>query len=108
MWYDFSLCSEHRQLDYSELEFSGHAIRRMFERRINEEDVLQVVRHGKVIIEYADDKPYPSYLLLGYPRDTPLHVVIGVEPSTRHARVITVYIPDDFKWDVSYSVRNLK
>jgi hypothetical protein len=92
-------------MECDRIEFSGHAIRRMFERHVTTADVGAVVAGGKVIIEYKDDKPFPSYVMLGEPNGRPLHVVIGVDNESRLGRVITVYVPDDFLWDDGYSVR---
>jgi hypothetical protein len=38
----------------------------MFERNISDEVVEKVIKNGKIIKEYLDDKPYPSFLILGY------------------------------------------
>lgn len=42
-----------------------HAVRRMFERDISEEALKAILQRGVVIQEYANDKPYPSYLVAG-------------------------------------------
>jgi hypothetical protein len=41
----------------------------MFERNISDEVVEKVIKNGKIIEEYLDDKPYPSFLILGYEKD---------------------------------------
>ena len=46
--------------------FSGHAVRRMFERAIGESDVKTVLQAGETIARYEDDSPFPSELLLGF------------------------------------------
>jgi hypothetical protein len=92
-------------MDCSPIEFSGHAVRRMFDRRISKEAVITAIRKGKIIAEYPNDAPYPSYLVLGFENDTPLHVVLGVEPITGAARVITVYIPDPDLWENDFRTR---
>jgi hypothetical protein len=47
------------------LIFRVHAIQRMFQRRISEEEVKQVVATGEAIETYPTDKPFPSRLILG-------------------------------------------
>ena len=42
------------------LVFRVHAIQRMFQRRVSEEEVKQVVVAGETIETYPDDKPFPS------------------------------------------------
>lgn len=89
----------------SKIEFSGHAVRRMFERQISEDAVLSAIRNGKVIAEYPDDEPYPSILVLGEVVGRPLHVVIGIEPETKVGRVITAYVPEPDLWTDGFSRR---
>ncbi len=56
--------------------YREHAIQRMFERDISEEDVEDTVKNGDIIEEYLDDKPYPSFLALKF-YEKPLHVVFA-------------------------------
>jgi hypothetical protein len=88
-------------MDCREIIFSGHAIRRMFERGINEEHVAQLIADGEPINDYPDDKPYPSVLLLGYVVRHPLHVVLGLDEKGK-CYVITVYTPDPTLWDSGF------
>ena len=69
--------------------FSGHAVRRMFERGLNRDDVLGIVRSGEVIADYPDDAPYPSCLLLGLVRGRPVHVVLAHDSDSGTAIVVT-------------------
>ena len=46
--------------------FTGHAVQRMFERRIQKEQIRDLLQSGKVIAEYPNDVPLPSSLLLGF------------------------------------------
>jgi len=52
-----------------------HAIERMFQRDISEKQVEEVIKNGEIIESYIDDKPYPSFLTLGYVDGIALHVV---------------------------------
>jgi hypothetical protein len=47
------------------VDFSGHAVRRMFERSIGANAVLAVIAGGETVLEYPDDTPHPSRLLYG-------------------------------------------
>ena len=38
--------------------FRVHALQRMFERRVTEEDIRHVLETGETIERYPDDKPY--------------------------------------------------
>jgi hypothetical protein len=57
------------------IKFRFHALSRMFERKISETDVLEVLATGKVIENYPTDQPYPSRLKLGFVKNRSLHVV---------------------------------
>ena len=59
------------------LVFRVHALQRMFQRGVNEEDVRTVVATGKTIERYPDDHPDPSRLVLGWRGTQPLHVVVA-------------------------------
>lgn len=56
------------------LLYRVHAVQRMAERGIREEDVDRVIAEGKEMESYPDDKPYPSRLLLGWVERRPIHV----------------------------------
>jgi len=92
-------------MDCSSTIFSGHAVRRMFERRIARSDVSDVLRSGESIADYPDDRPYPSLLLLGYASGRPLHIVAARDPATGTCYVITVYIPDLRLWNDDFRTR---
>jgi uncharacterized protein (DUF433 family) len=40
--------------------FSGHAVLRIYQRRITDDEVIKVIEHGEVIEDYPEDYPYPS------------------------------------------------
>ncbi len=74
-----------------------HAIERMFQRNISEKQVAEAVGNGEVIETYADDKPYPSYLVLGYGQGVEFHVVYAIDEDD-NIIIITVYRPSPEKW----------
>ena len=61
--------------------FSGHAIQRMFQRGIGAGAVPAAIAHGEIVASYADDRPYPTRLLLGFMDKMPLHVVVALDGS---------------------------
>ena len=77
----------------------------MFERKISRVDVSAVIRTGETVVDYPDDRPYPSRLLLGWPGVGPLHVVIAQDPGNGVCYVITVYIPDSGQWNDDFRTR---
>ncbi len=92
-------------MEYKEIEFSSHAVMRMFERQIGENEVEAVIVNGEVIREYPDDKPYPSVLLLGWVNQRPIHVVVGKDTETQKIYVITIYEPDATRWQSGFRER---
>jgi hypothetical protein len=92
-------------MDFNEIKFSGHAIRQMFQRDLKRDDVLAVIQGGEIIIEYPDDTPYPSCLLLGYVNEIPIHVVLATDCTRQIGIVITAYIPDENLWINGFRTR---
>ena len=87
------------------LVFRVHAIQRMFQRRISEEEVTQVVVAGETIETYPDDKPFPSRLMLGWIGSRPVHVVVVDNVEAQEAIIITVYQPDAEEWEAGFKRR---
>ena len=87
------------------LVYRVHALQRMFERGITEEDVRHVLETGEVIERYPDDRPYPSRLVLGWRKDRPLHVVVAEQAEADTLIVITVYEPDPTLWEDDFKRR---
>ena len=93
------------QMRCKEVKFSGHALKRMFERSIPLQVVLDVTASGDIISEYPDDRPLPSFLLMGYYREHPVHAVVAWDASAGICWVITVYYPDPDIWDEQFKRR---
>jgi hypothetical protein len=81
------------------LSYTGHAIKRMFERSISDNDVLGVLTSGETIEEYPDDVPIPSRLVIGWINRRCLHVVVADDADAQITVVVTVYEPDSQRWD---------
>ena len=91
-----------------ELVFSGHAVRRMFERAITERDVRAVVETGAIVEHYPDDQPFPSVLILGFAGGKPIHVVAGLDLERETCHIVTVYVPNPMKWEPDYRTRRVR
>ncbi len=92
-------------MDCREVKFSGHAVRRMFERGISVEDVLAVIVSGEVISDYPEDAPFPSCLILGFVSTRPIHVVTAREARSGTCYVITTYPPHPAQWSTDFKIR---
>ncbi|MBI2422566.1 MAG: DUF4258 domain-containing protein [Candidatus Hydrogenedentes bacterium] len=75
------------------VQWQSHALSRCLERGITRSEVLQAMLTGEVIEVYAEDRPYPSCLILSRATQ-PLHVVAAVDPQALQTHIITAYRPD--------------
>jgi len=91
-------------MQYRKLFFSGHATTQMFKRNISVNQVEVILKDGKIIKNYPDDKPFPSYLLLGFIEKRPLHIVISVDKSG-NCYIITAYEPDIKIWEENFETK---
>jgi hypothetical protein len=92
-------------MDCNRIMFTGHALRRMFERHIGRSEVVNTVRFGETFAEYPDDDPYPSFLILGFVRGRALHVVAAQDPASATCYVVTAYFPDPGVWEDDFRTR---
>ncbi|HEX9883131.1 MAG TPA: DUF4258 domain-containing protein [Desulfobaccales bacterium] len=88
-----------------EIIFSLHAVQRMFERGIHTADIKAVIESGEIIGNYLDDLPFSSYLILGWVKERPLHLVIAIDAEQQKCYVITGYIPDASNWDPDFKTK---
>ncbi len=66
---------------------------------------MEAVLVGEVIAEYPDGEPFPSFLIPGFVRCRPLHVVMAVERETKNCYIITAYDPDPALWKEDFRSR---
>ena len=78
---------------------TDHADEEAVNDRLALDDVLNSVRHGEIVEDYPQDKPYPSCLVFGAsPEGYPIHSVWAYNKGTRWAVLVTVYRPDPERW----------
>jgi len=77
----------------------------MYERGISYQEVKKVIEEGEIIESYPEDKPYPTYLILGFPKGKPVHVVFAVDRKSNMGIVITVYRPNPLLWEEDFRRR---
>lgn len=87
------------KINFTHIIYRAHAYQRMFERGINEADIRKVLLEGEVIMDYPDDRPYPSYLVLGWCDKRPIHVVAAINEPDNQAIIITIYEPEGILWE---------
>jgi len=86
--------------------YRTHAIERMFQRDISEDSVESVVKNGKIIEEYLEDKPFASFLAVGFEdgdETKPIHVVYA--KNENDVIIITAYRPHKSKWTNDFQKR---
>lgn len=87
--------------------WSAHALKRLQERGIYHDDVLNAIHTGKIIEQYADDYSYPACLVLGISTNNEhLHIVVGCNGNV--VCIITAYFPDLDKFEIDLQTRKEK
>lgn len=87
------------------LVFRIHALKRMRERRISEQDIRFVLETGEDIENYPNSYPLPSKLVMGWCRSRCLHIVIADRADVQEIIVITAYEPNLLEWEVDLKRR---
>lgn len=83
---------------------TAHVIKRCKERKINSDDIINVILNGEIIRQYEDDEPFPSCLLLGMSvHGRYLHVVVASDNINLH--IITAYYPNLEEWESDFKTR---
>lgn len=86
------------------IELTMHAAKRLEQRNISINDVMNCIMHEEIIEQYPTDDPYLSCLILGVTaNDKFLHTVIGRNLS--QLWIVTAYYPDANKWSEDFRVR---
>ena len=92
-------------MDCASFLYSDHAVLQMFKRDIDTFDVEDVIEHGEIIKSYLDDKPYPSFLILGFRGDKAIHLVVAKNSIINECIVVTAYIPDPSIWKLGFKLK---
>ena len=82
--------------------YQRHAVERMAQRGVSEEDVMHVLLTGITIQVYPDDTPFPSELIIGWRNRRPLHIVVATDTTRRRKIVVTVYEPHPDQWEADF------
>jgi hypothetical protein len=87
------------------VEWRKHVLQKLAERGIAQQAVLNVLLQGERIRDYAEDRPFPSALFLGYVSGKPLHVVAACDEANGSAFIITAYEPSLEVFDSDYRTK---
>jgi len=71
---------------------------------ITTSEVRRVLRAGRLIEDYPEDRRGHSCLILGYGKEKrPIHVVCS--PKLEFLAIITAYLPSEDEWEGDFSKR---
>jgi len=88
-----------------ELLYSNHAVKQMFSRNISIQEIEYTLQNGQIIMDYSDDKPYPSKLLLAFCNNRPIHIVCSYNLVEEISVIITAYEPSTDIWENNFKTR---
>jgi len=75
-----------------------HARERMLEREITFQEIHESLDNSEIIENYSDDRPFPSFLALGFTTNNrPLHTIWALKDNNL-AYLISAYEPDPEMW----------
>lgn len=88
-------------------EFSKHAEREREADRISLKELEEALIKCKVIEDYPDDPRGPSFLVLGFSDERPIHAVCSIRTDPDELFFITLYDPskNPFAWTENYQKR---
>lgn len=89
----------------SQVIYSDHAVGQMFKRDIAISDIRFVIENGEIITVYLYDRPFPSYLILGFVEKRPIHIVVAKDENLNRCIIITAYEPDMNIWQDGFKVK---
>lgn len=92
-------------MENKKIFYSNHAVKQMFQRTISMEEVDVVLKTGVTIIEYPEDKPFPSKILFAICDNRPLHIVCSYNQHEETTVIITVYEPSLDIWGNDFKTR---
>ncbi|HOC54789.1 MAG TPA: DUF4258 domain-containing protein [Verrucomicrobiota bacterium] len=87
------------------IEWRKHTLQKLAERGAGQNAVLEVLSSGERIRDYAEDRPFPSALFLGYIAGKPLHVVAACDEAKRRVFIITAYEPSLEVFEADYRTK---
>ena len=82
--------------------YSDHSMDEMMAEELGEiivDEIVEAAMSGEILMEYPEDKPYPSVLCLGFTKSKrPIHFVCALDENRDMIVLITVYEPKVELW----------
>ena len=85
--------------------YSNHSVKQMFSRNITTDEVEYSFLNCEIVMDYPDDKPYPSKLILAFCNNRPIHLVYSYNAQEETYVIITVYEPSTDIWEKDFKTR---
>ncbi|MGA1839032.1 MAG: DUF4258 domain-containing protein [bacterium] len=83
-----------------------HILEQMRSRKIKTKEIFFALQYFKIIESDYEDKPFSSFLILGYKGDKmPSHMVIGINAEDFEIYFITTYQPRLEIWEEGFERR---
>ena len=93
-----------RKVDQGKYRLSYTHTEKLRQRKIEAQEIEQVISTGEIIEDYPADPRGPSCLILGYTRKgRPLHIVCG--KVQEELLIITAYEPSPEEWEPDWKTR---
>jgi len=95
-------------LKNNQFRLTKHATIFRLKRGITIAQLKSALLNGEIIERYSDAEPYPACLVLGWLQSgDPLHIVCSRSDTAPELRIVTVYEPDDDRWEDDYKTRKV-
>lgn len=85
------------------IKWTMHIFKRMRERDISSDEVLECIEFGEIIEQYQQTYSSPSCLVLHIGTVRPLHVVAACDGACVY--LVTAYVPTLDEWEADYRTR---
>lgn len=96
-------------LKRKQYRLTRHATIFRVRRHITMAQMIVALGNGEIIEKYPDAEPYPACLVLGWLESgDPLHIVCSRGEIEPQLRIVTLYEPDDNRWEDDYKTRKVK
>ncbi len=99
----------HSHIRTKRYRLTKHATIVRLERGITVAETEQALLNGEIIERYPDAQPYPACLVLGWlVSGDPLHIVCSKGNNEPALRIVTLYEPEDNRWEDDYKTRKVR
>ncbi len=88
------------------IKWTLHSLKRIRERGITSDEVIECIKAGEIIKQYEDDKPLPSCLIYSFVNAKHIHVVVSSDGHQMY--LITTYYPNSTEWEDDFKTRKEK